>query len=190
MKKCLTFLVVLGGLAPAAAFAEQQAIAILRSTSQMGATPAGKVIGYAWLSQAADSVKVYVEAKGLAPNSVHGFHVHEYGDLSAADASSAGGHFNPTGATHGGPQEASHHVGDLGNLRADENGNIQVTRLYKFFSLRGDRGVVGRALVLHANADDLDSQPSGDSGDRIAAGVIATAGERYGVSPAEFTLDK
>ena len=114
---------------------------------------------------------------GLAPDSVHGFHVHETGDCSAPDASSAGAHFNPDGHPHGNAlADAPHHAGDIPNVTADAQGNANVDALIDGVGVAsGDaRDVVGKALVLHEKADDYTTQPSGDSGARIACGVIAS----------------
>ncbi len=116
------------------------------------------------------------EVGGFAPDSVHGFHIHEHGDCSAADASSAGGHFNPAAAPHG--RMGAHHAGDVDNLHADARGVARVDLVLSGLSL-GDGAtddVLGRAFVVHANADDYQSQPAGNAGARIACGVIrATA---------------
>jgi Cu-Zn family superoxide dismutase len=109
---------------------------------------------------------------GLAPGSEHGFHVHETGDCSAPDASSAGGHYNPESVAHGNPATMPHHAGDMHNLQADGSGNARVDVLLPGVSLGGHNDISGRALVLHAGADDYTSQPSGNSGPRIACGVI------------------
>jgi Cu-Zn family superoxide dismutase len=117
--------------------------------------------------------KTRVEAKvtGLTPGS-HGFHIHEKGDCSAADGSSAGGHFNPTGASHGGPDDASHHAGDLGNLEADNTGSADYTKTFDNLAFDGDASIIGKAVIVHGGADDLKSQPSGNAGNRVACGVI------------------
>lgn len=107
------------------------------------------------------------------PPGLHGFHVHEIGDCSAADATSAGGHFNPGGDPHAGPDDAQRHAGDLGNINASAAGraNLETTTSALTVSA-GPRSVVGKAVVLHADPDDLQSQPSGAAGSRIACGVV------------------
>jgi Cu-Zn family superoxide dismutase len=121
-----------------------------------------------------DGVHVTGDIGGLAPNSTHGFHVHEKGDCSAADASSAGGHFNPTAQPHGRYSAPRHHVGDNDNLVADANGVAHVNAHFPGAALGGGGAadVVGKAVVVHADADDYASQPSGNAGARIACGVI------------------
>jgi len=103
-----------------------------------------------------------------------GFHIHERGDCSAVDASSAGNHFNPSGAAHGRAGTGKHHLGDMDNLRADAQGRANVDIHLKGVTLGGGAAtdIAGRALVVHANADDYRSQPAGNAGVRIACGVI------------------
>ncbi|HFK2920605.1 superoxide dismutase family protein [Stenotrophomonas beteli] len=111
---------------------------------------------------------------GLQPMQQAGFHIHERGDCSAVDASSAGNHFNPTGAAHGRAGTGKHHLGDMDNLRADAQGRANVDLHLKGVTLGGGAAtdIAGRALVVHANADDYRSQPAGNAGVRIACGVI------------------
>ncbi|KCV71692.1 superoxide dismutase [Fonticula alba] len=127
--------------------------------------------------QSPDSPTVIdIEGSGIKPG-LHGFHVHEFGDTTNGCVS-AGPHFNPHGHTHGAPSAAIRHVGDLGNLSVDETGSVKVTITDHLVSLSGVNNVVGRALVLHADVDDLGlgghelSATTGNAGDRIACGVI------------------
>lgn len=124
--------------------------------------------GYVVFRQDDDLVHITGKVRGLTPGK-HGFHIHEFGDLRTADGSSAGGHYNPEGTEHGGPDDAKHHAGDLGNIVADEDGNAVIDMTSKAFEVHF---VIGRAIVVHAGADDLASQPSGDAGARVALGVI------------------
>lgn len=114
------------------------------------------------------------EIGGLVRNATHAIHVHEKGDCSAADASSAGGHFNPTGQPHGRPDAGAHHAGDMPNITADANGVARVNLHVQGISLGGaaTTDILGRALVVHAQPDDYATQPSGNSGARIACGVV------------------
>ena len=115
---------------------------------------------------AGGGVRLDVKVSGLTPG-VHGFHVHEVGDCSAPDASSAKGHFNPTGKPHGS------HAGDLPDLTADANGNAQLSANVPVLELGdGPTSIMGRAFVVHGNPDDHVSQPAGNSGKRVACGVI------------------
>ncbi|MEO5596548.1 MAG: superoxide dismutase family protein [Lysobacteraceae bacterium] len=115
---------------------------------------------------------------GFVPGSVHGFHVHEKGDCSAPDGSSAGGHFNPGGVAHGNPSSPLHHAGDMTNISADAQRMVKVNVLLKDVSLGTGAGndIIGRAIVIHGAADDYTSQPSGNSGLRVACGVIEKGG--------------
>lgn len=116
-------------------------------------------------------VRVQVVAHGLTPG-MHGFHVHEIGDCSAPDFESAGAHFAPAGHPHGAPAAESH-AGDLGNVEADANGTVETVIMARHVELDpGQRSIVGRAIVIHAQPDDLTSQPSGNAGARVACGVI------------------
>lgn len=111
---------------------------------------------------------------GLQPLQTAAFHVHERGDCSAVDASSAGPHFNPANQPHGRNSAGAHHAGDMDNLRADAQGRVSVDVRLPAVTLGGGAAadIVGRALVVHANADDYRSQPAGNAGARIACGVI------------------
>ena len=109
---------------------------------------------------------------GLKANAEHGFHVHEKGDCSSGDGMSAGGHFNPGGKPHG-PPNAEHHAGDMPSLKADASGALQATFRLSGVSLgSGSADLVGRGLIVHAGPDDYTTQPTGNSGARIACGVI------------------
>jgi Cu-Zn family superoxide dismutase len=130
------------------------------------------VNGSVSFEKVADGVKVTANVRGLEPNGKHGFHVHEFGDLGSTDASSAGSHFNPGGHEHGLPDKEMRHAGDFGNLEADGDGNASMELTVKNLKLgSGPKGILGRAVIVHADEDD-GSQPTGASGDRIAAGVI------------------
>ncbi len=108
-----------------------------------------------------------------APPGWHAVHVHETGDCSAEDGTSSGGHFNPGGTQHGSPHAAEHHAGDLGNMWVGEDGTGHHAILMPELTVAaGDYSVVGRAIVVHAGADDLVSQPTGAAGGRIGCGVI------------------
>lgn len=131
------------------------------------------VKGTITFDQSPTEVRAHVELTGLVPGSEHGFHVHEKGDCSSGDASSAGGHFNPTNLAHGKVTEKIHHSGDLPSLTADANGKVSTDIKLSGVTLgTGPTSFVGRSVVVHANADDFTTQPSGNSGARIACGVI------------------
>lgn len=146
------------------------------SAARMSLTPAegGKVSGTIQLYSEPTGVQLRGVIMGLGANSQQAFHIHEKGDCSAADFSSAGGHFNPAGHEHGKPDGGSHHAGDMLNLSADANGMANVDVLVPGINLgSGDANdVMDRSIVVHAAADDYTSQPAGNSGARVACGVI------------------
>jgi Cu-Zn family superoxide dismutase len=103
----------------------------------------------------------------------HGFHVHEKGDCSAPDFTSAGGHFNPSGAPHGAPADAAHHAGDFGNITIAADGTGSVTLSSSMLTVSpGPNSVVGKGVIVHEKADDLKTQPTGNAGGRIGCGVV------------------
>ena len=118
------------------------------------------------------------DISGLAPNSEHGFHIHENGDCSAADGSSAGGHFNPASAEHGSVEAMPHHGGDMPNIVADAQGNAHVDGPVSADVNAGNGDafdIIGRGLIVHADPDDYKSQPTGNAGARLACAVITKA---------------
>lgn len=124
--------------------------------------------------RADQGVHVTGRISGLQPDSTHGFHIHENGDCSAPDATSAGGHFNPAQQPHGDAREGPHHAGDIPNQQADASGVATVDVVVKGIQLGtgSDADALGRAVIVHADPDDYASQPSGNAGARIACGVI------------------
>ena len=120
--------------------------------------------------QEAGGVRVVANLTGLSEGD-HGFHIHEKGDCSAADGTSAGGHFNPEGTAHGAPDAAERHVGDLGNITADASGAAAYDRLDTVIEVDGDNSIIGLAVIVHALPDDF-SQPTGAAGARVGCGVI------------------
>jgi len=170
----LVFLLV-GGFSVQAQTPEEKSSTPLKAVAVLHPTAGNKVSGTITFTEVADGVQVQAEITGLTPGN-HGFHVHEFGDCSAADASSAGAHFNPTHEPHGGPDAAERHVGDMGNVQADASGKAKLEYVDHQISLTNDqRSVIGRSVIVHAKADDLKSQPAGDSGARVACGVIGRA---------------
>ena len=174
MRTTSLFLIAAAAVLPAAASAESatkqatgHAIAVLQS-------PDGKVTGTLHFTGDGTSVRVHGSISGLAAGR-HGFHVHEFGDCSAADYTSAGGHFNPTKEPHAAPADAKRHVGDLGNIEAAADGTAAVDVKDTRLAFEGPRSIVGRAVIVHAKADDLKTQPTGDAGGRVACGVVGIA---------------
>ncbi len=133
-----------------------------------------KVKGVVHFTATEDGIEITGEISGLKPGD-HGFHIHEFGDCSSADPKCHGGHFNPDKKKHGGPEDVERHVGDLGNIKANGRGVATIHMKDRLIALSGPRSIIGRAVILHAKADDLKSQPAGDAGDRIAGGVVGIA---------------
>lgn len=145
-----------------------------RATAALKPTAGSTTAGTVTFVQSGAKVLVRGEVRGLKPGSVHGFHVHEKGDCSAPDGTSTGGHFNPDGKPHGQLGHAPHHAGDLASLTADANG--VATFRYESAAISVGSGaandVVGRGLIVHRDPDDFRTQPTGNSGARIACAVI------------------
>jgi superoxide dismutase, Cu-Zn family len=116
-------------------------------------------------------IHVHGTVFGLEPNSTHAIHIHEFGDQTSPDGSSAGSHFNPTGHKHGAPNDPDHHAGDLGNLTADASGNATIDLTLPAMQA----SIIGRGVVIHAKPDDFKTQPTGNAGGRIGVGVIGIA---------------
>lgn len=144
------------------------AIAVLHPASGSGVT------GCVKFTRETEGVRVEADLAGLAPGR-HGFHIHEFGDCSAPDATSAGGHWNPADAPHGAPTAHERHAGDLGNLEAGPDGRARLVWVDTMIRLDGPNSIVGRAVIVHAGADDLSTQPTGNAGGRVACGVVGLA---------------
>jgi Cu-Zn family superoxide dismutase len=152
--------------------------AAIQTTAKVSLTPAAgsSVKGDLTLANQGTAVSIRGEITGLAPGKEHGFHVHEIGECSLPDFQSAGEHFNPTKDPHGGPKSKARHLGDIPNVKADENGRASIDVSVEGLTLVDKDGaptqILGKALVVHAMPDDYKTQPSGDSGARIACGVV------------------
>jgi superoxide dismutase, Cu-Zn family len=134
-------------------------------------TEGNQVKGTVTFTETADGVKVVADLTGLEPGK-HGFHIHEFGDCSAPDGTSAGGHFNPDNAPHAALTDANRHAGDMGNIVADASGNAHIEFTDKMLMLSGEKSIVDKGLIVHKNADDLKTQPTGNAGPREACGTI------------------
>ena len=140
------------------------------STQPSWGNPGGTVT---FTAKPGGTVRVVAALTGLPPGE-HGFHIHEKGDLTAPDLSSAGAHFTPTGHKHAGPKDESRHAGDLGNVTADASGNAKLDITVDGISIgtAAADDILGKSVILHEKADDLQTNPSGNSGGRIGGGVI------------------
>jgi len=148
-----------------------KAVAVVRGDSN--------VKGTVTFEQASESAPTTItwNITGNDPNAERGMHVHVYGDITNG-CTSAGGHFNPFGKEHGAPQDSERHVGDLGNIKTDGQGNATGSTQDKVIKLIGAESVIGRTVVVHAGTDDLgkgghpESKKTGNAGGRPACGVI------------------
>ncbi|CAK9296756.1 unnamed protein product [Gordionus sp. m RMFG-2023] len=124
-------------------------------------------------------VEIKGNLAGLEPGK-HGFHVHEFGDLTQG-CTSAGIHYNPDKKTHGGPDDSIRHNGDLGNVTSDASGKCHISKTDKVITLYGPRSIIGRSLVVHAKEDDYgkggdeESLKTGNAGERVGCGIIGLA---------------
>jgi superoxide dismutase, Cu-Zn family len=146
-------------------------IPVTRAVAALNPTKNNKAHGTVHFKAVEGGILITADMEGLTPGK-HGFHIHEFGDCSAPDAMSAGAHFNPTHMKHGGPDYAERHVGDLGNIVANQNGYAHYERVDTIIQLNGPDTIVGRSLIVHASADDFTSQPAGNAGARISCGII------------------
>ena len=148
--------------------------ALQRAVVNVAPASGSLVSGRLEITAMADGVHLRGELGGLGRGGTHAIHVHERGDCSAADATSAGGHFNPGGAPHGRAGAGQHHAGDMDNLVANERGVARVDVHLRGVTLGGGapNDILGRAVIVHAGPDDYTSQPAGNAGARVGCGVI------------------
>ncbi len=142
------------------------------AVAELAAASKSKVKGTIDFKEVDGGVEVIATIEGLKAGD-HAYHVHEKGDCSAPDATSAGGHFNPNSHPHGSPDAAEHHEGDFGNLTAGKDGKATKTFVMKGITLAdGPTSIVGKGFIIHEKADDFKTQPTGNAGSRVACGVI------------------
>lgn len=142
------------------------------AVADLAATKGNTANGTVTFTQKGDKVTVVAKVAGLAPGS-HGFHIHDKGDCSSGDGMSAGGHFNPLGKSHAHPSMPDRHAGDMPMLEADAGGNAMLTAELDVITVgSGAVDVVGRSVIVHKDPDDFRTQPTGNSGARVACGVI------------------
>jgi superoxide dismutase, Cu-Zn family len=147
------------------------------ATAEIKPTQGSEVKGTVTFKVVDGALRVSGQLSGLKPNTEHGFHIHEKGDCSAPDGSSAGGHFNPAQSEHGSVASDPHHGGDMPNITADAQGNATIDGPVSSNVNLGKADqfdIAGHAVIVHADADDYKTQPTGNAGGRLACGVITT----------------
>lgn len=152
-----------------------EAPAIEMATAVISPTEGNNISGIVTFTKTDTGVRVEATVSGFEPETLHGFHIHEFGDCREPDGTSAGGHFNPEGVEHGGPTDEIRHVGDLGNLSADEGGTATADFVDEHIKLSGPHSIIGRGVIIHAGQDDFVSQPTGNAGPRMGCGVVGIA---------------
>ena len=147
-----------------------------QATAMIDALGDSGVTGMVVFTQNGDQITLTAEIQGASPG-LHGFHIHANGDCSSPDGKSAGGHWNPTDVGHGKWGEGEFHLGDIGNISVGEDGTGRITLTTDLWEIGtgSDIDVVGKGIIVHADADDFVSQPSGAAGARIGCGVIVLA---------------
>lgn len=153
--------------APAVSTAKRASIVL---TPASGSLVSGTLVA----TPTTDGVRITGEIGGLARGGTQAIHIHEKGDCSAADATSAGGHFNPGQQPHGRSGSGPHHGGDMDNIVADGNGVARVDVIARGVTLGGGAAndIASRAVIVHAQADDYRTQPTGNAGARVACGLV------------------
>lgn len=177
MKQVRHFMIVLTIAFIVAGCAREEVVEgpeITRAIAVLTPTAGSETSGVVTFEMVEGGVRVVADISGLTPGN-HGFHIHEYGDCSAEDGTSAGGHFNPTEMPHSMPTAEKRHVGDLGNIEADDNGRAQLDYVDSMLKMSGPTSILGRGVIVHEKEDDLTTQPTGAAGARLACGVIGVA---------------
>jgi superoxide dismutase, Cu-Zn family len=152
--------------------AHGKAAPISKAVAILLPTKGNHVQGRVTFTEAGSTIHIHAEVSGLTPGE-HGFHIHEFGVWSE-DGLASGGHFNPTHAMHGSSDNPKRHVGDMGNLTANANGNATLDLDDSMLSFHGAHSIIGRGLVVHEKPDNY-GQPTGNAGGRVAVGVIGIA---------------
>ncbi len=151
-----------------------QKVEVLKAIAVLSPAPNSKVQGIVTFRKIDRGVKIIADVTGLTPGR-HGFHIHEFGDCSSIDYTSAGPHYMTQGEIHGAPDQPKSHRGDMGNLEADSSGRAHLEWVDLGLTLSGPNSIIGRAVVVHEKEDDLKTQPTGNAGARIACGTIGIA---------------
>ena len=147
-----------------------------QAMASIGSASGSNLTGIAVFTQNGDTITLVVEIENASPG-IHAVHIHEKGDCSAPDGTSAGGHWNPTNVPHGTWGEGEFHLGDIGNVTVGEDGigRIELTTNLWKMGTGSDVDIIGRGIIVHADPDDFTSQPTGNAGARIGCGAIKLA---------------
>ncbi len=165
------FIGIFAGVAGTRLYHQQKTLNYSKAIAVIHPTKNNNVTGTVTFTKEHNGTHIHAELKNLSPGK-HGFHIHELGDCSCDDGMCTKGHFNPTNQPHGGKNSEQRHVGDMGNVSADQNGNAVLDYIDTRIKINGPYGIIGRSIIVHADEDDLLSQPTGNSGARIGCGVI------------------
>lgn len=158
------------------AWSADEAPTVTKAVAKIQPAQEGGASGTVTFTQVNGGVAIVADFKGLKPGK-HGFHIHEKGECVLPNFESAGGHFNPLKKDHGGPDAEKRHVGDLGNLKALEDGTAHYERVDSVIELNGTSSIIGHAVILHTDADDYTTQPTGNAGGRVACGIVEAVTE-------------
>lgn len=167
----LSLLIIFASCSSSESYETPSSATIENAVSVVHAINGSEVSGTVTFEKTEIGVRVSASLSGLTGQK-HGFHIHQFGNCTAADGTSAGGHFNPGDAEHAGPEAMNRHMGDMGNITADEEGNATMEYVDNTIEMEE---IIGRGIIVHGGEDDLQSQPSGAAGPRIGCGVIGIA---------------
>jgi Cu-Zn family superoxide dismutase len=143
-----------------------------KAESQMHSSARKNLKGIITIEDLKDEIKVTADVSGLKPNQRLGFHIHENGVCQGPDYKTAGDHLNPYGQPHGDPNGKIRHLGDMGNLESNANGEAKKVILLPKSQMDDLNMLIGKSIIIHSKADDMKTQPTGDAGDRVACGLI------------------
>ena len=150
---------------------QQNNLNTLYASARIYPTQGNNVSGAVTFANESNGIHVVARLEGLSPGP-HGFHIHEFGNCSSPKGTSAGGHFNPENTSHGAPTSEVRHIGDLGNIIADETGIAYLNWTDTKISFEGPNSIIGKSVIIHEKEDDLKTQPTGAAGARLGCGII------------------
>lgn len=167
-------LIAISFLSASAQTKPEEKASVTKAVAVLHPTKGNDVHGTVTFEAVEKGVRVVAHVTALAPGK-HGFHIHEFGDCSSVDGTSAGGHYNPTGMPHSMPSSDKRHVGDLGNIEAGKDSVAHLDYVDSMLTFSGPTSIIGRGVIVHEKEDDFKTQPTGAAGARLACGVIGVA---------------